>query len=264
VLDQAVRYTLLAPGKRIRPLLTILAARELGADPLDALDAGCALEMVHAASLVLDDLPSMDDAPWRRGQPSTHVVFGEDTAILASIALLSRAYATVANAARVEPAARCALVTILARAVGADGLSGGQYQDLRSASPRELDCIADANHLKTGMLFVAGIEMAAAIAGVADGRLEQMRACATHIGQAFQLLDDLRDAGLHDPLGRSEDAGKATLQSILGQDEARERLARHVAHATACLARDGELADYIARIFVGFAREPSLAEGAAL
>src|SRR4051812_48094366 len=157
-LDQAVRYALLAPGKRVRPFLAILAAAELGADELDALDAGCALEMVHAASLILDDLPAMDDAPLRRGQPSTHVAFGQEVAILSSVVLQSRAYATAANAARIEPQTRCVLVTILARAVGRDGLAGGQYEDLSNGGDTPLARVMDANHLKTGMLFMAAVE----------------------------------------------------------------------------------------------------------
>jgi geranylgeranyl diphosphate synthase type II len=248
-LDQAMRYVLLAPGKRIRPFLTVLSAVELGADELDALDAGCALEMVHAASLILDDLPSMDNSPWRRGQPSTHVVYGEDGAILASVSLLSRAYATVAEVSRLRPETRCALVGILARAVGNAGLSAGQYQDLRPGAETELDRIVDANHLKTGVLFVAAVEMAAAIAGADDERTDRMRVFATHLGQAFQLLDDLADAGGFYPTEAGEDAGKATLLAVLGRDEVRRRLERHLVHALDELRPGGALAGFVRAIF---------------
>lgn len=259
-LDQAVRYALLAPGKRIRPFLAMLAAAELGADELEALDAGCALEMVHAASLILDDLPAMDDAPLRRGQPSTHVAFGQEVAILSSVVLQSRAYATAANAARLDPTTRCALVTILARAVGSDGLAGGQYEDLSSDGQTPLARVTDANHLKTGMLFMAAVEMAAAIAQVDDSRLERMRSFATHLGQAFQLLDDLKDGhGAAD----GEDAGKATVLSILGVEEARRRLERHVAHATELLKPGGPLARFVENIFASHLAGPVLAPPAA-
>jgi geranylgeranyl diphosphate synthase type II len=258
-LDQAVRYALLAPGKRIRPFLAILAAAELGADELDALDAGCALEMVHAASLILDDLPAMDDAPLRRGQPSTHVAFGQEVAILSSVVLQSRAYATAANAARVEPQTRCKLVTILAGAVGRDGLAGGQYEDLSNDCDTPLARVTDANHLKTGMLFMAAVEMAAAIADVEDDRLERMRSFATHFGQAFQLLDDLKDG--HGAVA-GEDAGKATILSIVGLEEARRRLERHVAHATELLNPGGALVRFIESLFAGYLAGPVLAEGA--
>jgi geranylgeranyl diphosphate synthase type II len=246
-LDKAVRYALLAPGKRIRPFLTMLAAAELGADELDALDAGCALEMVHAASLILDDLPSMDDAPSRRGQPSTHVVFGEDGAILAAVSLLSRSYGAVGQATRLSAETRCELVAILAQAVGTAGLAGGQFQDLRPAEA-QLDRITDANHLKTGMLFVAAVEMAVAIAGADAFHLDRMRAFATHLGQAFQLRDDLLDGDGAEP-GAGEDAGKATLLSVLGPGEVRRRLDLHVAHALRELALDGMLARFVRGIF---------------
>jgi geranylgeranyl diphosphate synthase type II len=245
----AVRYALLAPGKRIRPFLVILAAQECGADALDALDAGCALEMVHAASLVLDDLPAMDDTPLRRGQPSTHVAFGEAEAILAGVALLSRAYSTVAETSRLDAATRCSLVTILARAVGTGGLATGQVQDLRGAGHSDLSLIADANHLKTGMLFVAAVEMAAVIARAPAHQLERLRIFAGHLGQAFQLLDDLLDGGDPSDAAGGEDAGKATLLSMLGESEVRQRLERHIAHALDELDPDGALARFVGQIF---------------
>jgi geranylgeranyl diphosphate synthase type II len=243
----AVRYAVLAPGKRLRPLLVVLAAQECGADALDALDAGCALEMVHAASLVVDDLPAMDDTPLRRGQPSTHVAFGEAEAILAGVTLLSRAYATVAETPRLDPGIRCSLVAILARAVGTGGLATGQVQDLRGSA--QASRIEDANHLKTGMLFVAAVEMAAAIARAPAQQLERLRVFAGHLGQAFQLLDDLLDGA--DPGGDApgEDAGKATLLAMLGENEVRQRLERHVAHALDELNPDGGLAQLVAQIF---------------
>jgi geranylgeranyl diphosphate synthase type II len=246
-LVEAARYALLAPGKRLRPLLVMLATAELGGDALDGLDAGCAIEMVHAASLILDDLPAMDDAPWRRGQASTHVVFGEDVAILAGITLLSQASATLAETTRLPAETRCRLVSILARAVGSAGLAAGQYRDLRGTGPSDLGGIVDANHLKTGMLFVAAVEMAAAIAGAAPHRLAGMQVFAAHLGQAFQLLDDLMD-GI-DPAGPAEDAGKATLLALVGEAEVRRRVQRHVAHALDELSPDGQLAHLVRQLF---------------
>jgi geranylgeranyl diphosphate synthase type II len=231
----------------------MLTAAELGADELDALDAGCALEMVHAASLILDDLPAMDDAPFRRGQPSTHVAFGQEVAILSSVVLQSRAYATAANAARLDPTTRCTLVAILARAVGSEGLAGGQYEDLSSGRETPLARVTDANHLKTGMLFVAAVEMAAAIAGADDRRLERMRSFATHLGQAYQLFDDLKDGH------GGEDAGKATVLSLVGVEEARRQLEQHVAHATELLDGGGALVRFIESIFAGCVPGPVLA-----
>ena len=122
-LNQAVRHALLAPAKRARPLMTMLTAAELGADPMKALDAGCAVELVHTASLILDDLPCMDDAKTRRGLPATHAAFGEATAVLAAIAMLTRAFGIIAGMESLTPSARVDLTAILSFASGADGLA---------------------------------------------------------------------------------------------------------------------------------------------
>jgi hypothetical protein len=165
LLVSAMRYALLAPGKRLRPLLTLAAARELGGEPADALDAGCALEMLHAASLVLDDLPCMDDAGLRRGRATTHVAFGEDVAILASIGLLGRAFAVVAAQRALPATVRGAVSAALAESIGADGLAAGQVEDLRGAAARASAADAQRCNLrKTGALFVAAVEIGAAVA----------------------------------------------------------------------------------------------------
>jgi geranylgeranyl diphosphate synthase, type II len=248
-LGAALRYSLLAPGKRIRPLLTILAAWECGHDDLTALDAGCALEMVHAASLILDDMPAMDDAPERRGQASTHVRFGEDVAMLSAITLLNQAYATIAGMESVDAGTRCALIGILSRAVGLQGLAGGQYADLRPGERREATGIARTIHLKTGVLFVAAIDMAAAVHRMRADLALQLRSCATELGQAFQLLDDLIDSRAFALPGRLEDDGKATLLALLGQDAVHRRLRAHMDGALAGLQAAGPLATFIRSIF---------------
>lgn len=248
-LDEAVRYSLLAPGKRLRPLLTLLAVRELGGDELAALDAGCALEMVHAASLVLDDLPCMDDAPTRRGQPSTHAAFGQDVAVLASITLLSRAFATAASGADQTPEQRGRLVAILAEAVGSEGLAGGQYRDLKGADfYRAIGSISDGNHRKTGALFVAAIDMAGVIAGATPERVADLRRFATHLGQAFQIMDDLQD-GATGAGGQSEDTGKITVLSFLDREGASRRLESHLRQARSALRPGGDLAMFAEEVF---------------
>ena len=247
-LGPVLRYVLLAPGKRLRPILTVLASWELGVPGYAALDAGCALEMVHAASLVLDDLPCMDDASRRRGRASAHVAFGEDAAILSAIALLGRAFATVSSGS-LDPALRARLAAILAEAVGPDGLCGGQFEDLRGPErARVADGVADANHLKTGVLFVAAIDMAAAIAGAQHANHERLRRFATHLGQAFQLLDDLDD-GLPAGPTVAEDDRKTTLVTLLGRDDARRRLKRHLIQALDGLHPDGLLATFVSGLF---------------
>lgn len=245
-LDEAVRYALLAPGKRLRPLLTLLAVRELGENELIALDAGCALEMVHAASLVLDDLPCMDDAHIRRGQPSTHAAFGQDVAVLASITLLSRAFATAASGADQTPAQRGRLVSILADAVGSEGLAGGQFRDLKGAEVyRAIGSISDGNHRKTGALFLAAIDMAGVIAGATAESIADLRRFATHLGQAFQIMDDLQDGAS----AESEDKGKVTVLSFLDREGASRRLETHLRQARTGLRPGGDLAMFVEEVF---------------
>ncbi len=248
-LEQAIRYAVLSPGKRIRPALAVLASWELGRDDLRALDPGCALEMVHAASLILDDLPCMDDAPLRRGEPATHRAFGEDVAMLAAITLLSRAFSTAASAPGLTAEQRTKLVSILSRAIGSEGLAGGQYRDLRAGGTfSAMDSVSDANHRKTGALFVAAVEMAGVVAEASDARMAELRGFATDLGQAFQILDDLDDGeGGTDGLG--EDGDKVTILSFMGRQSARDHLNRHLTQARAALRPEGELAMFLGAIF---------------
>ena len=250
-LSAALRYSLLAPGKRIRPILTILAAWEIGKQDLRALDAGCALEMVHAASLILDDLPAMDDATTRRGQPATHVRFGEDVAMLTAIALLSQAYATIGAMSDVSTDVRCRLIAILAGAVGPAGLAGGQLADLRPLSVDSLQAASEANRRKTGALFSAAAQMAAAIHGREDRGADFLHDCVDEIGQAYQILDDLADSTELRRDGLPEDDGKATILSLVGPDTARMRLRHHVEAALVGISPVGGLASYIRQLFAG-------------
>lgn len=247
-LSQAIRYALLAPGKRIRPLLALLAYRELGCRNLAVLDAACALEMVHAASLVLDDLPAMDDALARRGRPATHVAFGQDVAILASISLLGLAFSTVASSRDLPAESRTRAVDVIGRAIGNHGLAAGQFADLRPASvgARALDHLADVNDRKTGVLFVAAVEVAAAAAGVSDGRLTRLRAFASHVGQAFQLLDDLHDGVA---CGTGEDRDRTTLVGLLGPVDVRARIGGHLRRALDNIQPGGDLAAFVQGLF---------------
>jgi geranylgeranyl diphosphate synthase type II len=254
LLAAAMRESTLAPGKRLRPLMLLLSAEGLGACPRAALELGCAVEMVHAASLVLDDLPCMDDAALRRGRPTLHLAFGEDVAILAAIALLSRAFGLVAGIETLPAATRTRLVSILAEAIGAQGLVKGQLQDLREGSqPRSAQQIAETNRLKTGVLFAAIMQMACEIADSPQAVREALLHFAGELGQAFQLYDDLRD---HDPgtgKDQGKDAGKSTLVAVCGETATRERLLAHVRCAEQCLdqAFMGEqaLASLVRRVF---------------
>jgi geranylgeranyl diphosphate synthase type II len=228
-----------ARGKRLRPLITMLAARDLGADPPAALDVGCAIEMLHAASLVLDDLPCMDDASMRRGRAAVHVEYGEDIAVLAAIGLVARAFGLAAAASRADANERVAIVGILADAIGVDGLVGGQYADLRGlAAPRGAD-VAVTIDRKTGALFVAAAESAAVLAGAGAEERTAVRTFARELGRAFQILDDLLDAeGDPADLGKDvgQDGGRWTMIAAIGPEAARRRMTQHVEAAVEALS----------------------------
>ncbi|WP_370194342.1 MULTISPECIES: polyprenyl synthetase family protein [Aurantimonas] len=231
-LDLAIRESVLAPGKRLRPMMAALTAGDLGGDEGVAVDAGCAVEMVHASSLILDDLPCMDDATMRRGRPAAHVTHGEDVAVLSAIAILSGAYEMLARVEGLSPAARLEAVTVLTRAVGVEGLVGGQFADLRGGrAERPLHEIAATNGRKTGALFLAAVEIGAIAAGAGETTRAHLRGFATELGHAFQLLDDLLDGGPSAAtIGKdvNKDAGKSTIVSMLGRASVEHRIERHV------------------------------------
>lgn len=229
LLARAMRAGTLGAGKRIRPLLLMLVARDLGCSSPALVDIACAVEMVHAASLILDDMPCMDNAMLRRGQPTVHVQFGEDVAILASVALLSRAFGILATAPGIAPLVRTRLVAKLAETVGARGLVRGQFEDLRGGGQRTPEEIATTNELKTGVLLGVSVDMAAIVAESDECVVQSLRAFALAAGHAFQIRDDFQDGPGNDSAvtgkDTGKDLGKATLVSALGLEEARRRLA---------------------------------------
>ncbi|GGJ89381.1 polyprenyl synthetase family protein [Pseudomonas matsuisoli] len=232
----AMRESTLAPGKRIRPMLMILAARDLGYDGSELFDLGCAVEMIHSASLILDDMPCMDNAALRRGRPTIHRHFGEDVAVLAAVALLSHAFRVVASLPNVAPPLRNRLVASLADVVGTQGLVRGQYKDLREGNgARRAEDIIDTNELKTGVLFGTALEIAGLVAGASDEVRQSLRNFAVELGQAFQLYDDLQDRRDSSSTGKDtcKDDGKSTLLALLGTDEVRRRLHAHMNAANA-------------------------------
>jgi geranylgeranyl diphosphate synthase, type II len=189
----AMRYAALSPGKRLRPLLALLSAQHLGCPVATALPAACALELVHAASLVLDDLPCMDNADTRRGQPSVHVRFGVDVAVLTGVALLNEAFALIGRAPGLSDSVRCEMMGLLSRTVGPMGLIGGQDKDLTGVAELSSTAASDLHHEKTGVLFVAAVEIGAMVAAADPPSREALRAFARELGLAFQALDDLED-----------------------------------------------------------------------
>jgi geranylgeranyl diphosphate synthase type II len=245
VLHRAMRYSLLAGGKRIRPLLTLQVAVDFGSSLRAALDPACAVEMIHTASLILDDMPCMDDAALRRSNPANHRVFGEDVAMLAATSLLNRAFAVVAECEHLDAGVRVSLVRMLAEAVGSNGIIAGQFSDLHAdwAGCDDPAMLLQMYGQKTGALFVAAVEAGARVAGVDEAWVEAVRRFAVNLGLAFQILDDLLDRfGTADHLGKDagQDEEKTTLVSFLGPDQARVEVCRYVQSAATALEPLGE------------------------
>jgi geranylgeranyl diphosphate synthase type II len=222
-LGQITREIVLSPGKRIRPVIALLVGQSLGGKRDSLIEFGCALEFVHAASLVLDDLPCMDGAMVRRGQPSAHVRYGEAAAILASFALIGHAFHLLSTSEALPPSVRSRLTGLLAQAIGCSGLAGGQHADLYPGN------ISSERHRllirqKTAPLFAAAMEGAAIIAGTTQERKERLVAIGFAIGLAYQLADDIADVPIEfddetarpDAGGQLSDAGdhRFTLQLI--------------------------------------------------
>jgi geranylgeranyl diphosphate synthase type II len=253
-LTESMAYSLLAPAKRVRAVLMLVAARQSGALlEAAALDAACAVEMVHAASLVLDDLPAMDDADLRRGRSANHRTYGEATAILAAVALLNRAFEVVLEAPLLSAEQRVSMLRILARSVGPEGLTGGQERDLNASSGGVSGAELEWIHAhKTGALFAAALEMVAVAAcGSATLRGDLAR-IGLEIGLAFQAYDDLLDAlASRERAGKTvgRDCGKATAVALFGIEEAERQARAHLAAATELIRRASptgtELAAYV-------------------
>ena len=221
VLD-AMRYTLLAPSKRVRSVLVLLAADVCG-DDSRALPAACAVEAIHASSLMLDDLPSMDDAPLRRGRPTAHLKFGEAVTILAAFGLLNEAFRHLSREYGPEISTR--LVRLLSDAVGLDGLIAGQAEDvLATEASISFETLERIHRRKTGVLFSASATAGALTAGGGEADLAVLTAYAKNLGLAFQVIDDLLDVtGTPEETGKAtrHDARKTTFVSFSGVEGAR-------------------------------------------
>ncbi|GAB4224410.1 MAG: polyprenyl synthetase family protein [Acidobacteriota bacterium] len=258
-LVEAMRYTLLLPAKRIRGIICLTVAEAFAADPGRVLPLAVAVEMVHAASLILDDLPAFDDAERRRGATTCHRVFGESTAMLASIGLLAAAFRHLARNGRTrwfgaDDATRT--VAVLAEAVGEDGMVVGEALDL-AARGRELtlDQLERIHALKTGSLFIACTAEAARLAGAGPAERNALETYAKNLGLAFQVVDDVLDVA-GDPARTGKDAGAdregASFVRFAGVEGARRLAAELVETAVAALAplgprgaRLGEIARFV-------------------
>jgi farnesyl diphosphate synthase len=249
----AMRYSALAPGKRLRPFLVLASARLFSVAERSALQVAAATEMVHAYSLVHDDLPAMDDSDLRRGRPTCHKQYDEATAVLAGDGLLTMAFEVLAETdTHGDPGVRCELVSALAKAAGAHGMVGGQMFDLLAEHDASLDigAITRLQRLKTGALIAFSCEAGAILGKAAPELRAALRGYAHDLGLAFQIADDLLDvegsaAETGKPVGSDAVAGKATFVSILGVERARNQAAALIRQAIAHLDLFEEKADLL-------------------
>ncbi len=254
-LEEAMRYSLLAGGKRVRPVLALATARALGAEPKRFLPVACAIELIHTYSLIHDDLPAMDDDDLRRGQPTSHVRYGEDVAILAGDGLFAEAVRLFCEQPG-DPARVLASLRELAGATGVDGMVGGQYVDVVGAED-SAGGLRALHALKTGRLIAASVGVVLILEGLGEPETMPYRRFAGELGVLFQIVDDILDVTESDeqlgkPHGSDERHGKLTYVSLFGLERARELAAESHAKAIAALAEAmGEtddlrrVADYI-------------------
>jgi geranylgeranyl diphosphate synthase, type II len=243
-LEEAMRYSLLAGGKRIRPVLALATASASGHDPAGVLPLAGALELIHTYSLIHDDLPAMDDDDMRRGRPTCHVKFGEDVAILAGDGLYAEAFRLVLHEQRGEPANILAAVSELAAATGVNGMVGGQYIDVRALVPSGGATLRRLHELKTGRLIGASVECVLLLTAGEDqaSTLPHFRDFAAELGVLFQIVDDILDVtgtddALGKPQGSDERHGKVTYVTQYGLDGARDMAAESHRNARGALAQ---------------------------
>ena len=255
VLDATLRasmeYSLMAGGKRLRPILLMAAADAVGADGTKFLSVACALEMIHTYSLIHDDLPAMDDDALRRGKATNHVVYGDGIAILAGDALLTLAFTVILRQKDVPAETLLRVVDEISRAAGAEGMVGGQALDLEAENRQiTMEELRSVHRGKTGALFCAALRSGAILAGATEEQLEALTSYADHFGLAFQITDDILDVigtseEIGKPVGSDEKNNKSTYVSLTSLPEA-QALARCTAEAAEeALSIFGAEADFL-------------------
>jgi geranylgeranyl pyrophosphate synthase len=252
-LIQAARYSLEIGGKRIRPMLILFSARAVGVEStapgLEHLT--CAIELIHTYSLIHDDLPAMDDDDLRRGKPSLHKAYDEATAILVGDGLQARAFELLADAPGLSAGQRIAMVKVLARAAGPAGMVGGQFIDIQATnSDMTLDDLKTMHSLKTGALIRASLALGGIAAGASAQQLSALDEYGTHIGLAFQVVDDILDVEgdtvtLGKTQGKDSEANKPTYVKLLGLAGAKAEAGRLLQSALDALAGFGASADHL-------------------
>ena len=253
-LREAMRYSLLAPGKRLRPVLVLLAAEACGGTVETAMPAACAVEMIHAYSLIHDDLPAMDDDDLRRGRPTCHKVFGEAIAILAGDALLSLAFEVTARGVQ-PPELAAVCCAALAEAAGPCQLVGGQADDVegQGGGPGERSRLEAIHHRKTGAMIRVSLRLGGMTAGADRRRLTALDDYGSRLGLAFQITDDLLDVrasetALGKRVGKDAQKGKLTFPGLLGIAESEVYAARLIAEACEIVETLGPRADGLAAL----------------
>ncbi|MGZ5310541.1 MAG: polyprenyl synthetase family protein [Solirubrobacterales bacterium] len=259
-LDEAMRYSLLAGGKRIRPVLALATARSIGLEPEAVLPAAAAIELIHTYSLIHDDLPAMDDDDLRRGMPTSHVKFGENVAILAGDGLFAEAMRLFCREQSGEPERLVAALGELVSATGVTGMVGGQYVDVTAFDVREgsapaadPEALRSMHALKTGRLIAASVGVVLELGGVGEAATIPYRRFADELGVLFQIVDDILDVTGSDeelgkPSGSDERHGKLTYVSAFGLERARELASESHRKAREALAEADTLTDDLVRI----------------
>ena len=233
-LHEAMRYSVLGGGKRLRPVMLLAACEAVGGDQQEALPAACAIEMIHAYSLIHDDLPAMDNDDMRRGRPTNHKVFGEAAAILAGDGLLTEAFILLSRAdvmVKLPAADRIEVINLLATHAGTRGMVGGQMVDMEVEGTHiDLPTLEYIHTHKTGALIKAAVEIGAIVGGATQEQRMALQRYAAASGLAFQIADDILDivavpSELGKRIGSDQQRGKATYPALLGLSEARNRAA---------------------------------------
>ncbi|WP_314597460.1 farnesyl diphosphate synthase [uncultured Selenomonas sp.] len=250
-LERAMEYSLMAGGKRLRPVLLMAAADAVGKDGAAFLTTGCAIEMIHTYSLIHDDLPAMDNDDYRRGKPTNHKVFGDGIAVLAGDALLTLAFEVMLRQEGAAPETLVTVVSEMSRAAGPYGMVGGQVLDLEGEGRRlDLAALRKIHMGKTGALFCAAIRSGAILAGAKEEELAALTLYAERFGLAFQITDDILDvtgdeAAIGKPVGSDVRNEKATYVTLTSLEEAKKLAEDAVEEAVAALDIFGERAAFL-------------------
>ena len=249
IVVEAMRYSLFAGGKRLRPILCLAAAEAVGGDVEAAMPAACALEMIHTYSLIHDDLPAMDDDDLRRGKPTSHVVFGEAIAILAGDGLLTEAFVLLSDYRTMIPERALKLINVIASAASYRGMVGGQVVDMLSQNkPADVETVEQMHSRKTAALISAAAESGALAGGGKDDQVKALARYGRAIGLAFQIADDILDIeGQTEVLGKTAGSdvarGKVTYPAAVGLESSREAARKLIDQALVALDGFDETAD---------------------